>query len=157
MGFSDLKFSGKPVAKMMAGWTGAGGYPVLSVSESADGLTIEQSRFFSSPLSAKTNREKTLWHVPVNFVAKGKAPEQVLMRTKSLHIPRKSGTWIKLNRDETSFHRTAYSPALRGLLADAAKKKQLKTRDRLGLIRDVLALSESGTISAARFSARNPS
>ena len=143
------KVSGKPVAKMMAGWTGAGGYPVLSVSESASGLTIKQSRFFSSPLSAKTSREKTLWHVPVSFVAKGRAPKQVLMRTKSIRVRRKSGTWIKLNRDETSFHRTAYSPALRDILADAAKKKELKTRDRLGLIRDVFALSERGTVSAA--------
>lgn len=140
--------SGKPVANMMAVWTGAGGYPLLSVSESSGGLTIEQSRFFSSPLFAKAHKEKTLWQVPVNFISKGKAPRPVLMRSKTVHVPRKSGTWIKLNHDETGFYRTSYSKRLRDLLADAARKRTLKTRDRLGLIRDVFALSENCTVGA---------
>lgn len=144
------KVSGKPVEKIMANWTGKGGYPLVSVSETNGQLELSQSRFFSSPLSAKKNTEQTIWQVPVSLVTeKGRAKEPFLLSKKSARIPKPRAAWVKINADETAFFRTTYSPALRDALAKAAKSKKLKTRDRLGLIRDVFALAENGTVSAS--------
>jgi puromycin-sensitive aminopeptidase len=141
--------SGKPVEKMMQKWTGAGGYPLVSVNEKAGDLTISQSRFFSSPLSAKKNTEHTTWQVPISLATeKGRTKEPLLLTAKSTRIKKPKAQWVKINADESGFFRTTYSPALRAALAQAAAMKTLKTRDRLGLVRDVFALADNGTIEA---------
>src|SRR6185436_16114477 len=47
------KVSGKPVAKMMKNWTGKPGYPVVHARLVKGKMSFSQSRFFSSPISAK--------------------------------------------------------------------------------------------------------
>ncbi len=142
--------SGKPVEKIMANWTGKGGYPLVAVSEKGGTLALSQSRFFSSPLSAKQNKEKTIWQVPIAIATdKGRQKEPYLLTKQSASITKPRGSWVKLNADETAFFRTVYAPALRDQLGKAAAARKLKVRDRLGLIRDVFALAENGRIDAS--------
>ena len=54
--------------------------------------------------------------------------------------------WTKINIGETGFYRTAYSPELLEKLKYPVLHKKLSPRDRLGIIRDLFALSEAGTI-----------
>jgi puromycin-sensitive aminopeptidase len=114
------KISGKPVAKMMNGWTRKPGYPVVKISKD---LTISQERFFASPLSKKTNKTKTLWQIPISYV---------------------SDPFLKINLGEVGFYRTAYDKSLLELLVSPVLNKALSSRDRLGIIRDLFALAESG-------------
>jgi puromycin-sensitive aminopeptidase len=152
------KVSGKPVAKMMAHWTGKAGYPLVTLSDKGGEYELRQSRFFSSPLSEKKTRDTTLWSVPVRVVqGSGTAPKPFLLAAKSFRFPKKNDAWLKLNADETAFHRTAYPERMLSALGDAVEKNLLKTRDRLGLIRDVMALAETGktqTQSGLRFASR---
>ncbi|MEK7071521.1 MAG: M1 family metallopeptidase, partial [Patescibacteria group bacterium] len=125
------KISQKPVAKIMHNWTSKPGYPVIK-AEMIDGkIDLSQSRFFSSPASKKRARDKTLGRRPTG-------------ETK-WEIPVILGK-NKVNLGETGFFRTAYSKKLLDRLYTPVQKKTLDACDRLGIIRDLFALSEAGTI-----------
>ncbi|MFA7310175.1 MAG: M1 family metallopeptidase [Candidatus Paceibacterota bacterium] len=142
------KVSKKPVAKIMSNWTGKAGYPLIAISEGTTHFDLRQSRFFSSGISKRNTHDTTLWHVPVSFErGGGKAGGRFIMDTRSARIP-KDGTWLKLNINESSFHRTSYPDRLRDLLAESVSLGSLPTRDRLGLIRDIFSLAETGELSA---------
>ncbi len=141
------KVSKKPVGKIMAQWTRAAGYPIVRVQERKNKLAIEQSRYFESPLSAKASRDTTIWSVPIRIASpKGVLKDQVLLTKKSIEIPAPQTPWIKLNAGETGFYRTAYSPELQDRLSKAISDGSLLAPDRLGLIRDVFALSDNGAV-----------
>src|SRR5207244_4347102 len=72
--------------------------------------------------SAKKAKDKTKWEIPITFKNN------------------------KVNFGETGFFRTAYSKELLEKLHKPILQKQLSPRDRLGVIRDLFALSEAGTI-----------
>ncbi len=115
------KVAKKPVAKMMHKWTSLPGYPVLEARESNNGIELIQSRFFSSAISIKKAKDKSLWNIPV------------IVENN------------KINFGETGFYRVAYSPELLGKLLPSIMHKELSARDRLGIIRDLFALAEAGT------------
>lgn len=137
------KVSGKPVGKIMANWTGKPGYPLITVSEKGKYYELRQSRFFASPISEKKTRDTTLWHVPVNFGSR-----QMLMSSRTGRFTKGKESWLKVNADESAFFRSSYSNGLREALENPIRTKQLKTRDRLGIIRDMFALTENGKVSS---------
>ncbi len=117
------KVSGKPVSKMMHNWTSKPGYPVVRASVVKGKINFSQTRFFASPLSAKKIKDKTKWEIPITFKQN------------------------KVNFGETGFFRTAYSKELLEKLRKPIRERKLSARDRLGVIRDLFALSEAGIIS----------
>ncbi len=140
------KVSGKPVRKIMKDWTESAGYPVLTVSETKNTYTFTQSRFFSSPLSSKREKSKTLWHIPLlsksdtkNTVAK------IISNKKSFTMPKSVGAeWTKMNYGETGFFRTAYPTDMLLSFKKPIQDKTLGSIDRLGIIRDAFAFLTSG-------------
>lgn len=131
------KISGKPVAKVMKNWTSKSGHPLVSISESGKKLKLNQSRFFSSAVSRKKNRDKTIWYIPDD----GK----ILLNKKSAVISRSlEKPYLKLNMGEASFFRTDYPQSLLKTLTEAIAAKQLAAPDRLGLVRDTFSLAQSG-------------
>ena len=119
------KISKKPVKAMMHNWTSRPGYPVVRVSLKNGELILSQERFFASPVSKKKSKDKTLWQVPILITDQ---------------------EFIKINAGETGFYRTAYSKELLEGLREPVENKTLSPRDRLGIIRDLFALAESGDI-----------
>lgn len=125
--------SGKPVAKIMKNWTSKPGHPLVTVSEKDNRLKLRQSRFFSSAVSRKEVKDKTVWSIPLGAV---------LMDKKSLQVDKPKN--LKFNIGEASFVRFDYPRQyLRNLEKDIRNKK-LGASDRLGLIRDTFALAQSG-------------
>ncbi|MDR3519342.1 MAG: M1 family metallopeptidase [Candidatus Pacebacteria bacterium] len=120
------KVSKKPVTKMMKNWTSKPGYPVIKAEIKNNYLFLTQERFFANPFSKQNNKEKTKWEVPI------------LVDTNN--------SWTKINIGETGFYRTAYSPELLEKLVKPVLEKTLPEIDRLGIVRDLFALSEAGTI-----------
>ncbi len=116
------KVSKKPVTKMMHGWTSKPGYPVIKTEMKNGKLSWSQQRFFASPASAKKTKDKTKWEVPITFKNN------------------------KVNFGETGFYRVAYSKEMLLNLQTPIENKKLSARDRLGVIRDLFALSEAGII-----------
>jgi puromycin-sensitive aminopeptidase len=116
------KVSGKKVSKMMHNWTSKPGYPVVKAKMVKGKINFSQSRFFASPLSAKKVKDTTKWDIPITFKKN------------------------KVNFGETGFFRTAYSKELLEKLRTPIQTKKLSPRDRLGVIRDLFALSEAGIV-----------
>ncbi|MBI5139735.1 M1 family metallopeptidase [Candidatus Nomurabacteria bacterium] len=116
------KISKKPVARMMHNWTSKPGYPVVKAEIKNNKLFWSQERFFSSPISKHKAKDKTKWEIPITFKNK------------------------KVNFGETGFFRTAYSKDMLEKLKIGVEKKLLSARDRLGIVRDLFALSEAGIV-----------
>lgn len=131
--------SGKKVGAIMKNWTGKAGYPVINVKikNQNSKLQLAQSRFFSSPISEKKTRDNTIWKIPLG---------ELLIDQKSITTVNRGE---KLNKGETNFIRVNYPAKYWQILGEGVSSKKLATVDRLGLIRDVFALSEAGKISTA--------
>ncbi|MFA5841010.1 MAG: M1 family metallopeptidase [Candidatus Paceibacterota bacterium] len=156
------KVSKKPVAKMMHNWTSKPGYPVIKASIVKNKLSLTQERFFASPKSKALAKDKTIWQVPISVNNKGFTQKHFLSRLSQAVEPRMSDfsaekyatakevvsrkTFLKINFGETGFYRTAYSKELLEKLIEPVSKNLLSPRDRLGIVRDLFALAEAGTI-----------
>ncbi len=143
------KVSGKKIAPMMRTWTKQAGYPVISVeTKDAKGkIHVSQERFFSSSVSRKENKKKTLWKVPVSIFRNKTKTENILLEKESLTTkPLQKGEWLKLNLNETGFYRVKYQPAFLNDLKEAILKKKLDPKDRLALISNAFALAQAGYI-----------
>ena len=116
------KISKKPVSKMMHNWTSKPGYPVVKAEIKNNKINFSQSRFFASPISKKKVKDRTKWDIPITFKKN------------------------KVNFGETGFYRVAYSKEMLEKLKNPVEKKLLSARDRLGIIRDLFALSEAGIV-----------
>ncbi len=145
------KVSKKPVKKMMAVWTGKSGYPLVSVEEKNGKLTMSQKRFFSSSASAAKNTDATVWPIPLFMTTELGERQFDLMAKKSMTMPKpnllqesEQSTWLKLNAREASLYRVRYEGSMLGALAAPVKEKTLPAADRLGIIRDLFVLAESG-------------
>ena len=119
--------SGKPVKKMMEIWTKKSGYPVISVNKK---LKIAQQRFFSSETSRRKSKDRTTWPVPYSNI--------------------KTSSWLKMNPGETGMYRTNYDSTLLVKLQKPIESSKLSPVDRLGIIRDLFALSEAGLAPTTR-------
>lgn len=139
------KISHKPVRKIMKNWTSKGGYPVLDVKIEKDKLTISQERFFISPISKSQNKENVVWQLPIS-IKDDNGEEKLLLDKKKNILPKIEG-YIKLNGGETGFFRVKYEKELLAKLYNKILNKELPTVDRLGIVRDLFALSTAGIIS----------
>ncbi len=148
------RVSRKPVSKMMKIWTSKSGYPFISAELSDDGkhLELRQERFFASLISQKNTKDMTIWPTPITVDVEGREIK-ILMDKKTARIPLPKQphnalpAYIKLNQHEHGFYRVNYSEELLELLFEKIKNKELSVVDRLGVIRDLFALAESGHIS----------
>jgi len=158
------KVSKKPVAKIMHNWTSRPGYPVVRAEIKAGKLNLSQERFFASPISKAKTKDNTIWQIPIsvknsskklseiNFLrglASGGEPISGFFKLQKIRTGKKFDFrkfWLKVNIGEAGFYRTAYSKELLEKLKMPVEKKLLPARDRLGIIRDLFALAEAGTI-----------
>jgi len=144
------KVSKKPVRKIMEKWTRQTGYPLLSVKESNGKFELSQSRFFSSEMSRKKNKTKSIWPIPVSALdADGSKKQMLLEKSKAIIVSKNTG-WVKFNHNETSLVRVAYNAEALDKLMFAVAENKLQPSDRLGVIRDAFALSETGQFSTVK-------
>lgn len=138
------KASGKPVLSLMNTWIKKAGYPYVQVVEGKKGYEINQSRFFSSPVSRKVNTDRTVWGIPLSIATSSGKEEKVFLNKKSLalNIP-KNLEWFKLNANETTPVRIDYPADLLEKLCEPIESKKIKPIDRLGIVRDAFAFAES--------------
>jgi puromycin-sensitive aminopeptidase len=141
------KISGKPVTKMMRIWTRQPGFPLVSVTDTGDGLLLKQSRFFSSPVTKQSIKDTTTWPVPVKYNTDGAKPKYALLDRKQLTINLKGDqAYLKVNSGEVGFYSTQYEPALLQALYEPIRTQKLSQDDRMGIIRDAFALALAGDL-----------
>lgn len=137
------KVSKKPVGKIMESWTKKTGYPLVTLDKKKKSFSISQERFFSSRISAKKNKEKTLWQIPIRYESNGEPMKTLLTKKSSPLIGASVG---KVNLSESSFIRVRYDKDTILKLKDEIEKGTMSVADRLGIIRDLFTLAEGGYI-----------
>ncbi len=140
--------SGKPVRKMMQNWTSKSGYPLVKVVQKPNGLEFTQARFYSSRSSKMQSTDKTEWSIPITvYNPKTRRSSKFLLNhTYKLKLAHPERWPLKINFTESGFYRTDYPSGMLLNLYPYIKNHTLPAIDRLGLVRDVFAMAESGNL-----------
>jgi aminopeptidase N len=143
--------SGKPVAKIAAGFTEQPGVPLISIASDCvkDRLvaTLTQSRFtIHDPDAAKLS-----WRVPVAIGAIGGEPPRTLLVGDKPETVSFAGCArpVQANFGDVGYYRVEYAPS--ALQALAAAYTSLPAANRATLLADQWALVEAGRASPATY------
>jgi len=135
--------SGKEITKIMEIWTKEVGYPVISVTESEDGIHVQQNRFLQTGY-ATSEEDKTIYPVLLTLSTGKGAHENILFNQRRMSIALQDLGFFKLNINHSGIYRTLYTPERLLRLGEAMKLNLLDVEDRIGLISDAAALATSG-------------
>jgi aminopeptidase 2 len=145
--------SGKDISKVASIWTKKVGYPVITVTESADGETIhlQQNRFLTTGDVKPSDDETLYWILLALKTLKDGKPiidENLTTseRNTTITIPKESNGFFKLNANHSGIYRVAYTPERLEKLGAIARSQPgvLSVEDRAGLVADTGALCSSG-------------
>ncbi|GAA5906389.1 M1 family metallopeptidase [Sporobolomyces salmoneus] len=143
------KKSGIDVESLLDSWINKVGFPVVTIEDNGDELKLRQNRFLSSG-DVNPEDDATLWTIPLTIASVGSSakPQTIMLSTRELSIKRPEGTYL-VNVGTVGTYRVAYPPTHLARLADEANKpgSKLSLCDRIGLVQDVVTLSEAGYLS----------
>jgi puromycin-sensitive aminopeptidase len=138
--------SGEPARAIMDSWIYQGGYPLVSVGLSADGLklTLSQRRFlYANPGDELTEH----WQVPINlrFSCRGHIEHRRVLLTGAATTVELPGPvdWVVVNSGSWGFYRVRYEANLLRSLT-AVVQEQLAPLERLSLVSDTWAAVLAG-------------
>jgi puromycin-sensitive aminopeptidase len=137
------EISKQPVKDIMQFWTQKPGFPLVTVSEKQQGLSVSQQRFFATPVQVKDTTE---WKIPLRFTQPNAKQVPLVIDKKTMDIP-STGEWTKLNSEEAAFVRVIYPPKQYAALGKPIAEKSLGAIDRMGIIRDAFAGAKAGFLS----------
>lgn len=132
--------SGHKVDTMMHSWISKIGFPVVKVTELNGGLQLTQNRFLNGG-GVLPEEDETLWWVPLNMISSDISAD--VFTEKSIEINISPSGLFKLNKDTEAPYRVNYSANIlqNHILLNF---DQLSTKDRVGVIADVISVATSG-------------
>ncbi|KAJ8469486.1 hypothetical protein ONZ45_g16876 [Pleurotus djamor] len=126
------------------------GFPVLTVTETPEGIKVRQDRFLETGHADPKDNE-TIWNVPLSILSVDGEGKAVVDRTPVLEsrehtFPLDTSKTFKLNADTTGVYRVLYTPErLAKIAAEAAKADSpFSLNDRIGLVHDAMQLARAG-------------
>ena len=139
--------SGEPVRRIMDSWIWQPGFPLITVTISDDGTSIElsQQRFLLNPESA-TDPTEQMWVVPVHVSNGGTTTTVLLDSTHTTVALADPAAPVIVNAGGHGFYRVAYDATLRSRLAGALG--DMNTLERYGLVDDAWAATVGGSLSS---------
>ncbi|KAJ7457967.1 leucyl aminopeptidase [Mycena galericulata] len=142
--------TGLDVQKFMDNWVSKIGFPLITVSETAEGIHVRQNRFLVSG-EPTADEDTTIWTVPLEILTVEKDGQVHINKTAVLDEREKTfaldtSRTFKINAGTIGTYRVLYTPErLSKIAAEAAKENSVfALQDRIGLIYDVAALSAAG-------------
>ncbi|MDE2590865.1 MAG: M1 family metallopeptidase, partial [Patescibacteria group bacterium] len=136
--------SKQDVGEIMRFWTQKPGFPMLSVAQKGDLLSISQKRFFATPVSVV--KDTTVWKIPLKITTP-ESQTPLLIDKKTMEIVQKDASWVKCNSEEAAFVRTVYKQKMYEELRPAILDKTLSPIDRMGIVRDAFSGAKAGFLS----------
>jgi aminopeptidase N len=137
--------SKKPVKKMMGGWIGQAGYPLIEADAADSKIKLSQKRFL-----IEGKPDNVQWMVPMDINVNGKVTKH-FMRKKEETIDTNQLDWFKLNYGQTGFYRVKYPKENLEKLKGQIKAGKLGNLDRWGIQNDMAELSISGERSLKEY------
>lgn len=140
--------SGVDVNKIMGPWIEKIGFPVLTVTEGQQQITIKQSRFLSTG-DVKPEDDQTTWWIPLALKGKlgTEGIEPLAITTKESTIDGISDDFYQLNTGATGFYRVNY-PESR-LKALGSQLDRLGTEDKIFIAGTASDLAFAGNSTTA--------
>lgn len=135
--------SGKDVSKVMDIWTKKIGYPVVTVKEDGNKLSVKQNRFLRTA-DVTPEEDETLFPVFLALRTKDGIDNSLTLSEREQIFDLKDPDFFKVNADSSGIYRTLYTPERLEKLGEASKSGLLTVQDRAGLIADAGALAQSG-------------
>ena len=130
----------KPVKEFMGTWTSQAGFPIVNVSQHADHLVIEQSKFVSNPESP-ARLDDTLWPIPLH--TEGLSSQTVIKKKTNVPLI-DSAIAAKINNGQTGFYRVNYSHEIQQKQLLMLDNGRFSSIDRMGLLADSFETTKSG-------------
>ncbi|ABK77113.1 aminopeptidase N [Cenarchaeum symbiosum A] len=130
--------SGRPVRRMMEGWIGQTGFPVVEAARHGSTMRLKQRRFLMGPRGKAGGR----WSIPVT-IGRKKPLYRTLMEKESASIP-VSGGELVLNHGRYGFYRAKYDQSCLLDLKYAVESKAIPHIDRWAVQDDLYALCLAG-------------
>lgn len=144
--------TGIDINRLMDNWISKMGFPVLTVTETSNGLHVRQDRFLETgPADPKDN--ETLWHIPLNILSvdstgKGVVNKEAVLKEREKTFDIDHSKPFKLNAGTAGAYRVLYTPERVAKIATEAAKPDgtsvFSLNDRIGLVHDAIALSKAG-------------
>ncbi|KDR73439.1 hypothetical protein GALMADRAFT_72189 [Galerina marginata CBS 339.88] len=141
--------SGLNITELMENWITKIGFPVLTVTEDPNGITVRQDRFLETGTVQPKDNE-TIWNIPLGILSikdgKPFVDRDVLLKERQKHFALDTSKPFKLNAGTNGVYRVLYTPErLAKIAAEAAKEgSAFSLEDRMGLVNDTMALSQAG-------------
>eukprot|EP00299_Pterocystis_sp_00344_P009113 c3719_g1_i1.p1 GENE.c3719_g1_i1~~c3719_g1_i1.p1 ORF type:complete len:871 (+),score=194.39 c3719_g1_i1:375-2615(+) len=147
--------AGVDVVKLMDKWTTQMGYPLLSLEQTSNGISLSQSQFFSNP---RTDANTKSWPLPISVMYEGsREPRKFLIGSEQksddielssfINQLDKEGKWFKLNSGQTSFCRVNYQPHQWDRIRSAfSSAHSLSVSDKVGLVGDCFTMNKAGRL-----------
>jgi aminopeptidase 2 len=135
--------SGKDVGKVMSIWTSKVGHPIVKVTETADGIQLQQNRFLQTA-DVKPEEDETIYPIMTSLITGEDTAEDIQFNTRTLDIPLKSHEFFKLNKGSNGLYVTLYTTERLLKLGEAIKAGLLSVEDRIGMVYDSTVLAASG-------------
>ena len=134
--------SGQNVETFMGPWIKNVGFPVVTVAEEPQQISVRQSRLLLTG-DVKPEEDQTIWWIPLGFVhQKHMAARSEQLTSKDTTLRGIDDIFYKVNLRQTGFFRTNYPPER--LLKLGSAHNSLSVEDNVGLIGDASALAIAG-------------
>ncbi|KAK4674907.1 hypothetical protein QC764_503000 [Podospora pseudoanserina] len=140
--------SGTDVNTLMQNWIEKVGFPVLTVTEEDQRISVKQSRFLSTG-DVKPEDDQTTWWVPLSLKGKtgSKGIEPLALTTKESTIDGVSNDFYQLNAGATGFYRVNYPESRLKRLG--TQLDHLTTEDKIFITGSAADLAFSGHATTA--------
>ena len=134
--------SGKDITSFMNTWISTSGYPVVSVEQQGETVTLSQQQFFVGPHQPSNK----VWPIPLGSTC-SEMPS--VLESQTLTVQRHHTTPLRFNAEDAGHFITNYSPELLERLVSEIRSGSLDTVSRLQLLNEqtLIARSESGDSS----------
>jgi aminopeptidase N len=135
------KASDKDITRLMNTWISQSGYPVVTVTQNQDSLTLSQKQFFVGPHQPS----EKVWPIPLG-ASDPLLPE--LLETTEISLKYTSDTPLRLNVGDSSHFITHYDDTLLKKLVDELQSGSQTPLDRVQLLHEQTLLARGSVISS---------
>ena len=143
--------SGRPVDKIMAGFTEQSGAPLVSIKLACQGnttqVTLAQERYFADPAKLSAG-SREIWQIPVNLRAAGSketASRLLTQRQQTFALPGCS-PWVYANAGGRGYYRSRYEPAALAKMS-AELETSFSPEERIQFLGDAWAMVRVGRLN----------
>jgi aminopeptidase N len=147
--------SGKPVDKIMAGFTEQSGAPLVSVTSSCGGNTtkvsVSQERYFSDANKLAAGSSE-FWQIPLNLRAAGSKQAKYFLLTQRKQVFDLPGCapWVYANAGGRGYFRGSYDPATLAKMS-AELETSFSPEERIHFLGDTWAMVRVGRLSIGEY------